>query len=142
MFILRPFLESFIGRRVLVDIFAILVLMSGIYAARPNKRIFHLVLLIAFPALVAHCSNYFVEVHYIFQASEIFGGFFYAFMVGVILNYLFKEKQITADTIAGAICAYFLIGLMWASIFATLEFAQPGSFEIPQNMRDESLSFT
>jgi hypothetical protein len=142
MFTLRPFLESFIEIRVLVDIFAILILMSGIYAARPNKSTFYLVLIIAFPALAAHCLHYFVEVNYIFHASEIFGGFFYAFMVGVILNYLFKEKRITADAITGAICAYFLIGLMWASIFATLEFTQPGSFEIPQNMRDESLSFT
>ncbi len=142
MFTLRPFLEGFIRIGVLVDIFATLILISGIYAASPNKHILRLALLIAFPTLIAHWLNYFVEVHYLFLAREIFGGFFYAFMIGVILNYLFKEKQITADTIAGAICAYFLIGLMWASIFATLELTQPGSFEIPQNMQDESISFT
>ena len=139
-FTLRPFLEGFIGIGVLVDIFATLILLSGIYAASSNKCIYHLALLVAFPALIANWSNYFLKVSSLFLASKIFGGLFYAFMVVVILNYLFKEKQITADTIAGAICAYFLIGLMWSSVFAILELAQPGSFEMPQGL--ESFSFT
>ena len=142
MFTLRPFLESFIGIRVLVDIFATLILLSGIYAANSNKRVFRIALLIAFPALIAHWSNYFVKAHSSFLASEICSGFFYAFMVVIILNYLFKEKEITVDTIAGAICAYFLIGLMWSSVFAILEFAQPGSFKIPPGLQAESFSFT
>lgn len=142
MFTLRPFLEGFIGISILVDIFATLILLSGIYAASSNKRVCRFAMLIAFPTLITHWTNYFVKVHYLFVANKIFGGLFYAFMVVVILNYLFKEKQITVDTIAGAICAYFLIGLMWSSVFTVLELAQPGSFEISQNLRTESFSFT
>ncbi len=141
MFTLRPFLEGFIGIGVLVDIFATLILVSGTYAASSNKRVFRIALLIAFPALIAHWSNYFVKVSSLFLASKIFGGLFYAFMIVVILNYLFKEKQITVDTIAGAVCAYFLIGLMWASIFAILESLQPGSFQISPKIQADSFSF-
>ncbi|MHC5060766.1 MAG: potassium channel family protein [Planctomycetota bacterium] len=141
MFTLRPFLESFIGIDILVDIFATLILMSGIYAASPNKRIFRLALLIAFPTLISSWLNHFIESHSLFLTSIVLAGLFYAFMVAVILNYLFKEKKITGDTIAGAICAYFLIGLMWSSVFETLELVQPGSFNVPQKMYDESLSF-
>ncbi len=141
-FTLRPFLEGFIGIGILVDIFATLILLSGVYAASSNRRIFQLALLIAFPTLIVHWSNYFVKVHSLFLVGKILSGFFYAFMVVVILNCLFKEKQITTDIIAGAICAYFLIGLMWSSIFAILELAQPGSFEIPQSIQAESFSFT
>ena len=142
MFTLRPFLEGFIGIGILVDIFATLILLSGVYAASSNKHVFRIALLIAFPTLIAHWSNYFVKVSSLFLASKIFGVLFYAFMVAVILNYLFKEKQITTDVIAGAICAYFLIGLMWSSVFAILEFAQPGSFKIPPGLQAESFSFT
>ncbi len=142
MFTLRPFLEGLIGIGILVDIFATLILLSAIYAAGSNKRIYRLALLIAFPTLFTYWANYFVKVHYFFLVNKIFGGLFFAFMVVVILNYLFREKQITADTIAGAICAYFLIGMMWSSVFAILEFAQPGSFEIPQSLRADSSSFT
>jgi len=83
-----------------------------------------------------------MKVSSLFLASKIFGGLFFAFMIAVILNYLFKERQITTDVIAGAICAYFLIGLMWSSIFTILELAHPGSFKIQQSMHAESFSFT
>ncbi len=33
--------------------------------------------------------------------------------------------------IMGAICAYFLMGLVWAFAYSTLEFFQPGSFQMP-----------
>ena len=33
--------------------------------------------------------------------------------------------------IMGAICVYFLIGLIWADVFFILETLQPGSFQIP-----------
>ncbi len=142
MFTLRPFLEGFIGINVLVDIFATLILLSGIYAASSSKRVLYIALLIAFPTLILYWTNTFANLSSLYLASKVFGGFFYAFMIVVILNYLFKEKQITTDVIAGAICAYFLIGLMWSSVFAILEFSQPGSFEIPASLHEESFSFT
>ena len=104
-----------------------------------------LALLLAFPTLIIHWANYFVEVNKLPLnlplLGEIFSGLFFAFMVVVILGYIFKETQITTDTIAGAICAYFLIGLMWASIFAILESCQERSFQMPQNMQAASFSF-
>ena len=142
MFTLRPFLEGFVGIGILVDIFATLVLLSGIYAASSSKRILYLALLIAIPTILANWVNNFVEAPSLFLASNIFSGSFFAFMAVVILNYLFREKQITVDVIAGAICAYFLIGLVWASVFSILELMQPGSFEIPQSLHAESDPFT
>lgn len=140
MFTVRPFLEGLVGIGLLVDIFATLILASAIYAVSSNKRLLCLALLLAFPTFIIHWANYFVEVNKLPLIGEIFSGLFFAFMVVVILNYLFKEKTITTDTIAGAICAYFLIGLMWASIFAILELLQPDSFG-PANMSAESSSF-
>jgi len=142
MFTLRPFLEGFIKINFLVDIFATLILASGVYAAQSSRRVFRIALLIAFPALIAHWLDYFIETPWLFMTSKILAGFFYIFMVVVILNYIFKEKQITSDVIAGAICAYFLIGILWSSVFTIFEFLEPGSFDIPQNLQEESTSFT
>ena len=137
----RPFLEGFVRISILVDIFATLILASGVYAASSTRYMFRTALLIAFPTLIVHWAHYFVQIEYLFLAGKILGGLFYGFMIVIILNYLFKEKQITADTIAGAICAYFLIGLMWASIFAILEFLQPASFQISSKLQTEPFSF-
>jgi len=140
MFTVRPFLEGLVGIGLLVDIFATLILASAVYATSSSKRLFRLALLLAFPTLIIHWANYFIEAGFLPLVGEIFSGLFFAFMVVVILSYIFREKQITFDTIAGAICAYFLIGLMWSSVYAILELLQPGSFE-PQNISADSFSF-
>ena len=141
MFTLRPFLEGFVGIGFLVDIFATLILLSGIHAASSSKRILYLALIIAIPTILANWASNFAKYPSLFLVSDIFSGIFFIFMAVVILNYLFREKQITGDVIAGAVCAYFLLGLVWSNIFSILEFLQPGSFDIPQSMYAESPSF-
>jgi hypothetical protein len=142
MFTLRPFLENFVRIGILVDIFGTLILLSGIYAASSSKHILYLALFIAFPTVLTNWASNFMESPSLLLASDIFSGIFFVFMAAVILNYLFREEQITVDVIAGAICAYFLIGLVWSSVFSILELLQPGSFDISQSLHTESDPFT
>jgi hypothetical protein len=126
----------------LVDIFFTLVIMSGIYASLQKKSMFYIALIIALPALAAHWANYFPNIPSTFLIGEIFGALFYTFLVVIILSYLFTEKEITVDVIAGAVCVYLLIGLMWASFFTVLDILQPGSFKIPENLGTDESVFT
>lgn len=139
---LRPFLEDFIGAKVLMDIFVTLILISGLYAASQKMHFFYIGVLIALPALAIHCLRYFVEVPSLFIVGDVFSAMFFAFLVVLILNNLCKEKKITADVIAGAICGYLLIGLMWANFFSVLEALQPGSFQVPDHLTTDSSIFT
>ena len=139
---LRPFLEGFIGIRLLMDIFITAILMSGLYAASRKRHLFYVGLLIAFPALAVHWSSYFVEVPSSFIVGEVFGALFFTFLVVLILHYLSKEKKITTDVIAGAICGYLLIGLMWANFYSVLEALQPGSFQVPEHLSTDLSYFT
>lgn len=139
---LRPFLEDFIGTGLLMDIFITAIFMSGLYAASPKKQFFYVSMLIAFPALAVKWSSYFVEVPSSFIVVQVFSAIFFTFLVVLILHYLFKEKKVTANVIAGAICGYLLIGLMWASFFAVLEALQPGSFQVPDHLSTDSSYFT
>ena len=139
---LKPFLEGFIGIGVLIDIFVTAILISGLYAASRKRHLFYIGLLIAFPAIAVHWSSYFVEVPSSFIVGEVFGALFFAFLVVLILHYLSKEKKITADVIAGAICGYLLIGLMWANFYSVLEALQPGSFQVPEHLSTDLSYFT
>src|SRR5262249_27363687 len=38
---------------------------------------------------------------------------------------------VTFDTVAGAACAYFLLGLVWGDLFLLVDRWRPGSFAIP-----------
>ena len=63
-------------------------------------------------------------------------------MVVLVLKYLSEEEEITTNVIAGAICGYLLIGLMWANFFSVLEILQPGSFKTSENANTELSYFT
>ena len=52
MFVLRPFLESFVGIRLLMSIFFTLVLISGAFAVHENKGPFIIALTMAVLAAV------------------------------------------------------------------------------------------
>jgi len=142
LFVLRPFLEGFIGIKFLMDLFFSVILFSGIYAVSGKKHILYIALIIASPALVIQWSGYLVTVHSSLLVGKIFAALFYVFMVIVILDYLFKEKVITPDMIMGAVCVYLLLGIMWATVFSIIEILQPGSFQIPESMASELSYFS
>jgi len=127
-FVLCPFLEGFIGINILMDIFFSLILISGIYAISEKKLVLIIGLLIALPTLVTQWSFYFLKIPSLELVHTAFGAAFFVYVLIIIISYLFKEKDVTVEVITSAVSAYFLIGLMWASVFSLLEILQPGSF--------------
>ena len=45
-----------------------------------------------------------------------------------ILDYIFRERDVSTDIIAGAIVAYLLMAVMWSQIYFVIETVRPGSF--------------
>lgn len=133
MILFRPFLEGYVGIKILMDLFFFLILLSGIYAVSKKKHIFLIALVLAFPAFFVQWSLYFVTFQSSFLMARIFAVLFYIFLIIVILDFLFKETVITPDMLIGAICVYLLIGAMWALIFTLIESLHPGSFRIPES---------
>jgi voltage-gated potassium channel len=132
MFILRPFMEGYIGLQFLLAIFMSAIVISVIYAVSEQKRVFMIVLVIAIPTLIIKWLNYFVQSSAMHLASDVTGVVFTASVTIIILSYVYREKKIAVDFIYAAVSGYFLIGLMWAFIFSALEFLMPGSFQGPQ----------
>ena len=132
MFVLRPFLGDLVGMGVLMNIFLSVILISGIYAVSQKKGVFIVALVLVLLTLVAEWSTYFVKIPSFPVVGNALGALFLAYTAAIILSYLFAEDEITSDVIMGAICVYFLIGLIWAFVFSTLEMLQPGSFQMPQ----------
>lgn len=54
---------------------------------------------------------------------------FFAFTVSAILQSIFREKAVSADSIYGAFCGYLLIGLSFGHVYSVLELVTPGSFQ-------------
>lgn len=58
---------------------------------------------------------------------------FVGYITAVILWSVLQREQVTFDTIAGAACAYMLLGLVWAPMYMLIEHLRPGSFDIPES---------
>lgn len=130
MFVLRPFLESFVRIYYLMDVFFTAIFLSAVYAVSQKRGVFFVALLIALLTIALLWFNDLTGIPSFGVAGNILGTFFLAFTTFIILSYLFREDEITGDMIMGAICVYFLFGLIWAFAFSILEMTHPGSFRM------------
>jgi len=128
LFVLHPLTEEFTRLTFLLDIFLSVVLLSAIYAVGERRKALIFALVTALPAFFGHWIHFFLKLPFLQVINVAFGAVFFAFATITIITHLFKQKRVTADLIRGAICGYFLIGLMWAAIFSLIETLQPGSF--------------
>lgn len=142
MLALRPFLEGLVGVTLLMDVFMTLIVLSGVYAVRQNNLLFSISMVFALPALGAHWMRYFVDASSFLLVGEIFSALFFTFIVIVCTHHLFTQKRVTPDVIAGGVCGYLLIGLMWGAFFMILDTLQPGSFKVGEEVSEQSSYLT
>jgi len=136
MFVLRPFLEGYLSIRYLMGIFFFVIFISAVYAVSQKRSTFIIALLLALLTEALELSGYLTGISSLDVLSDIFAGLLLAYTATIILFYLYREDRITGDMIMGAICVYFLMGLIWSLVFSTLEIFQPGSFQMPQGRVD------
>ena len=130
MLAVAPLLANFIHLRFLFNIFLSAVLISAVYAL--SQKIWHLAIaaVLAIPMLVSIWSGFFLRSDALFLIGRICGISFIGFTIFHILSNIFKEQEVTKDTIAGATAVYLLLALMWAFLYAVLDRLQPNSFAI------------
>jgi hypothetical protein len=138
MLVLRPFLEGFIRLSYLMDIFFTAIFLSAVNAVSQKRGIFFLALFVALLTVALLWFNNFTNILYFGMAGNILAILFLAFTAIMILSHLFREDEVTGDMIMGAICVYFLFGLIWAFVFSLLEMTQPGSFQMSGGITGKS----
>jgi len=130
LFVLHPLTQAWVQFSVIMDIFISAVLLSAIYAVGESKRTLIIGLFTALPAFLSHWINWFLKIPLFHWVDVTAAAIFTAFATFTIVGNLFKHKKVTSDLILGAVCGYFLIGLMWAFVYAVIELIQPGSFTL------------
>ena len=132
LFLIAPIFEGLVIASTLLGIFISAVLVSAVYAVSQKRRVFVIALILVLPVLAGRWSVYFMESPSLDFIGSSFGVLFLAFTAATILVSVFREEDVTADTISGAICVYLLFGLAWAFLYSVLEFLHPGSFNFGQ----------
>ncbi len=103
------------------------VFLLGVHAVGTTKRNLIILVLLGLPWFLA-------EWIYIDSPRTIFTSvLFFLFVTGIIFNHILHTKDVTADTLFGAVCVYLLLGLLWASIYGLLEHLDPGTIYFSNN---------
>ncbi len=136
LFLIHPLFQRFVGARILMHILFSFVLCTAIYAVSQRRKILVIGITLLLPALVGTWSGFVIESATLHLTAMGFTVLFLAFTGSLIVSDVFKEEEVTVDTISGAICVYLLIGLTWAQLYSAIEFFQPGSFTIDKFLPD------
>lgn len=121
LLILTAVLESYKYSYVVLNTLSTIVIIAGVYAASENKRSIYILLILALPWFIS-------EWFFLTSPNTVFlSFFFFLFVTFTLLNMIIKTKEITQNTLYGAVCAYLLLGLLWASIYGLINHLAPGS---------------
>jgi len=115
-------------RDVLISVAFFLLLVFAILSV--TRRLRFVTATLGFSAVVAHWSLHFEA--YTLPRTMVFGltTAFLAFLTQVVLLSVLRDEAVTADTIVGAVCAYFLLGVTWGTGYALLALNAPDSFAV------------
>src|SRR5262245_58336320 len=61
-------------------------------------------------------------------ALHVLATLFFALAIGSILRTIYLQREVSADHIAGALCVYLLLGVVFAQVYWFIETILPGSF--------------
>lgn len=129
-FVLHPFFEEGGTKNILLDVFLSAVLIAGTYTVVHSKARLIIALCLGVPAIIARWTLVFVDTDGLIVATHVFMIAFFGFNTVTVLWHIMSEREITQDTIYGAICGYLLLGLCWALVFSLIETMVPGSFAV------------
>ncbi len=138
MLVLAPLLEQFFRLMVLEDLFLTAVFVYAAYSISRNKVLLATAIALALPAIASTWLKPFVKAQWFAIAAGLCDVAFITTVTVAILVYIFRQKDINGDVIAGAIVVYLLMAVMWSQIYVVLEIAQPGSFNFPAGARDST----
>ncbi len=132
LLLIPPFLpETLAGQRT-IGVVTSLVLIVG--ALSVQRRLLMMTAgLVALPALISSWLAYGLDSSAIHLVGLCLRCVFFAVMIYTISVDVWSQREVSADTIAGAAAGYILLALFWAALYGIVEAIQPGSFVFPDH---------
>lgn len=130
VFLLYPVLAPLESGIVVLDLGFSGILVLSVWSVSRNRTLMIIALVLAVPTMTSRWLEYLLPHQGVLLAAEATTIAFYFFVAFELLYNLLKDKEVTLDTIYGAISVYLLLGLAWAAIYSFLELGWPGSLNM------------
>lgn len=129
--ILQPTIDTPIGKLIL-ELFFIAVLLAGLRAIQVDKGLLRFEVALLAASLACGVIGSLLDHELLFLIGLAGRALFLVLVALSILHDLFRGSKVTGDKLAGAVCVYLLIALIWGYAFLITEFVTPESFSFTQ----------
>lgn len=129
LFICRPYSEDMIYHGIW-KIFFTATLLSAIFNCDHNKYVKVAVFTLAIPSLVLTWIDLFYKNELVVSSFAFLTILFICICTASILYDVVLRARVSLETLRGVICAYFLIAFMFSYTFFLIEYIDPGTFSI------------
>ena len=127
-----PFVDDIFHFEVIPDIFLTIIFTFGIYAISRKKKDIYIALFLAVPMYIATWSSHLLKNIDIFIVGHLFGAILIGFLIKVLINFIFFQKEVTKEIIFAAVVVYLLLALLWAFAYSILDYFYPNSVRFPE----------
>ncbi len=128
LILIYPFLSTLRVGDEVFRLLAVVVFLSSLYAVQGRGRITTIALILGTPAVVLRIANIVEHRELVRVPDEVSGLLFLLFVTAVMISAIISNPSVTADTLAGAVSAYLLVGITFGLAYLLIESLVPGSF--------------
>lgn len=114
----------------LIDLVFTLLLICGAFALHPGRFLRVLVVILVGIAIALRWMAFWQPMPWVVWMGSILAVLTFGCFAAIVLKRVFEAGPVTKHRIHGAVCAYFLFGLMWAAAYAFVETALPQAFNV------------
>ncbi len=129
LILIYPFLATRSVGDEVFRLLAVIVFLTALYTVKGRGRITLIALLLGAPAIVLRLTNIAEHREVVRLPDEISALAFLIFITTVLVWTIVSNPSVTADTLAGAVSAYFLVGITFGLAYLLIESVLPGSFK-------------
>lgn len=94
---------------------SVVLILAALQAEPHNKRSVIIIWLV--PSIILHWLGEYVSFQYVREVALALLVGFYALVLVAFVKQLLKAKKINGEVIAGSLCIYLIIGLLWGSAY-------------------------
>jgi len=126
-----PIASESLASRLLYDVLLTVVFLAAFWVLFTQRRHRLAALLLGLPTLVGIWTGYVLPDLArlpVAVAFHVLASLFLGLTIVVILRDVFRTQDVSADTIAGALCGYLLVGMVFGDLYCVVALTRAGSF--------------
>lgn len=140
LLVIQPIVSDFVTVGWLFDALFVFVMVILVLALAQDKGWRVIACILCVPAATLSIGSHFLtstaqEVSLF--AGHVIGALFFIVVTGKIIQSIFVSRELSLDSIFGAICGYLLLGVAWGLAYTIIYTVNPESFQFGDLIRQQ-----